>query len=67
MNDAQNPNEYEEDAMGENVRVGNAETKCNGRRLQETHPNLAATMRILRVEMKSYREDNERLVKAQEK
>ena len=64
--DAQNPNECEEDSMGENVRVGNAETESNGRRLQETPPYFAATMRILRVEMKSYREDNELLVKAQE-
>ena len=33
--DAQNPNEYEEDAMGENVRVGNVETESNGRRFQD--------------------------------
>ena len=49
--DAQNPNEYEEDAVGENVLAGNAETKSNGRRLQETPPNFAATMRNLMVEM----------------
>ena len=61
--DAQNPNEYEEDAMGENVGVGNAETKSNGRIFQDTPPNFTATMRILRVEMQSYKEDNERLVK----
>ena len=66
MNDAQNPNEYEEDAMGENVWVGNAETDSNGRMFQETPPDFAATMRSLRVEMQSYRKDNERLGKAQE-
>ena len=66
MNDAQDPYEHEEDAMGENVRAGNAEIKSNGRILQETPPNFAATMRILRVEMKSYKLDNERLVRAQE-
>ena len=49
--------------MGENVGVGNAETESNGRRFQDTPPYFAATMRSLRVEMKSYREDNERLVK----
>ena len=49
--DAQNPNEYEEYAMGENVRVGNDDTKSNGRRFQDTPPNFAATMRILRVDM----------------
>ena len=62
--DAQNPNEYEEDFMGENISVGNAETKSNGRRYQDSPPYFAATMRILRVEMQSYRVDNEILVKA---
>ena len=52
--------------MGGNIRVGNVETESNGRRFQETPPDFAATMRSLRVEMQSYRADNERLVKAQE-
>ena len=52
--------------MGENVRAGNAEINSNGRILQETPPNFAATMRSLRVDMQSYRPDNERLVKAHE-
>ena len=47
--------------MGEND-----ETESNGRIFQDTPPYFAATMRSLRVEMQSYREDNERLVKAQE-
>ena len=63
MND---PNEHEEDVMGENICVGNAEIKYNGRILQETPPGFAATMRSLRVDIISYREDNERLIKAQE-
>ena len=64
--DAQNPYEHEEDVMGENIHVGNAETKSNGRIFQDTPPYFAATMTSLRVEMESYRKDNERLVKAQE-
>ena len=37
MNDyAWYPNAHEEDAMGENVRIGNAEKDSNGRRLQDT-------------------------------
>ena len=47
MNDAQDPYEHEEDAMGENVRVGNDDLESNGRRFQETPPDIAATMRIL--------------------
>ena len=62
MNDAQDTYEHEEDVMGENIHVGNAETESNGRRFQDTPPNFAATMRSLRVEMQSYREDNEILV-----
>ena len=64
MNDAQDPYELKEDAMGENVRVGNAEIESNGRIFQDTPPYFAATIRSLRVVMQSYREDNERLVKA---
>ena len=64
--DAQSPNEYKEYAMGENVWIGNAETDSNGRRFQDTPPDFAATMRSLRVEMQSHREDNEILVKALE-
>ena len=64
MNDAQDPYEHEEYIVGENVRVGNAETESNGRIFQDTPPYFVANMRILRVEMKSYRADNEILVKA---
>ena len=66
MNDTQDPYEFKEDAMGENVRVGNDETKSNGRRFQDTPPNFAATMRSLRVDLESCIEDNERMRKAQE-
>ena len=61
------PYECKEDAMGENVRVGNDETESNGRRFQDTPPYFAATMRSLRVDLQSCcREDNERMLKAQE-
>ena len=67
MNDyARDPNAHEEEAMGENVRIGNSKKYSNGRRFQDTPPDFAATMRSLRVEIQSYRADNERLIKAQE-
>ena len=50
--------------MGGNFRIGNAETNSNGRRFQDTPLDFTATMRSLRVEMQSHREDNERLVKS---
>ena len=40
--DAQNPNEYEKDVMGKNIRVGNADTESNGRIFQDTPPDFAA-------------------------
>ena len=49
--------------MGEKIRVGNVETESNGITYKETPPYIAATMRILRVELQSYREDNERMIK----
>ena len=51
INDAQDPYEFKGDAMGENVRVGNDETKSNGRIFQDTLPYIATTMRSLRVEL----------------
>ena len=51
MNDAQDPYEFQEDAMGENVKVGNDETESNGRIFQDTPPYFAATMRSLRVDL----------------
>ena len=52
--------------MGENVRVGNDEIESNGRIFQDTPPYFAATMRSLRVDLQSRREENERMLKAQE-
>ena len=66
MDYAQDPYGPETDAIGGNVQVGNVETESNGRRNQETPPDIAATMRSLRVELQSCREDNERMIKAQE-
>ena len=64
MND--DPYENEEDAMGDNVQVGNIQTESNGRRFQDTPLDFATTMRSLRVEMQSYREYNQRIIKSQE-
>ena len=66
MTDAHDPYEFEVDAMGENIQVENVETKYNGRRYQETPIDIVATIRSIRVELKIYREDNERMIKDQE-
>ena len=56
MDDAHDPYGHEADAMEENIWVGNAETKFNGRRYQETPPDIASTMRSL---IKSHEEQNQ--------
>ena len=66
MNNAHDPYEHEAGSMGGEIRVGNVETESNGRRYQETPPDIAATMRSLRVDLQSYRENNERMIKSQE-
>ena len=66
MNDARDPYDLEEDAMGKNIRVGNDEIESKGRRHQDTPPYITAIMRSLRVEMHNYREYNERMIKAHE-
>ena len=45
--DARDSYERAEDAMGENVCNRNDDIESNGRRFQETPPNIAATMRSL--------------------
>ena len=47
MYDACNTYENKEDVMGEKIWLGNADTESNGRRFQETLPDIAATMRSL--------------------
>ena len=55
MNDAHDPYKHEVDVMGENTRVGNDETESDRRIFQDTPPDIAATMRILRVGLQSCR------------
>ena len=52
--------------MGKNVQVGNAKTDSNRSRFQDSPLDFSTTMRSLRVEMQSHKEDNERLVKSLE-
>ena len=66
MNDAQDPYELKEDAMRENIQVENSYIESNGRRYQETPSDIATTMRSLTVGLRSCKEDNERMIKAQE-
>ena len=62
MEDAQGSYNHEEEIIGLHVSMGNDETESNGiRDMQEL-----VTMRSLHREVKSYRDDNERIMKDQE-
>ena len=52
--------------IDDKVRAGNDDTESNGRIFQDTPPDFVATMRSLRVDLQSFREDNERMLKAKE-
>jgi hypothetical protein len=45
----------------------NREEESDERRVVETPPNLVETVRSLMEELQSYKDDNERLIKEQEK
>ena len=66
MSDAQNPYELETDAVEESIQVMNDGTEFDEEINQNNSPNLAATIRGLKVELQNCRENNERMVKAQE-
>jgi hypothetical protein len=62
MEDAQGFYSHEEEIGGLHASMGNVETESNGRRDRRG----TVTMRSLQKEVQSYRDDNERIMKAQE-
>ena len=58
MDDGHDPYDPDPYSMGENIKLENDEIESSGRRNQETPPDIAATMRSLRVELQSCIEDN---------
>ena len=66
MSDAQNPYELKADAVEESIQVMNDGTEFDGEINQKNSLDLVATIRGLKVELHNCRENNERMVKAQE-
>jgi hypothetical protein len=56
---------HEKEAKGQNISVGNAKTNSNGNISREDQATLLETVRRLKVEMHSYKEDNEKMVREQ--
>ena len=56
-----------EEVRGLNINMGNEETKFNGHRESFDPIELVEAMRSMKMEVQSYREDNEKLIRTQEK
>ena len=54
---------HDKKAKGQNICVGNAETESNGQKGRGEQENLLETVRSLKIEVKKYKEDNERLMR----
>jgi hypothetical protein len=57
----------EREAKCQNNSVGNVETKSNGHRIRVELETLIYIMRSLRIEVKSYKEDNDNMMKEKNK
>jgi hypothetical protein len=63
MEEGEGASSHEKEAKGQNTRVGNAETESNERKEKGEHETLIETVRILNMEVQSYKGDNERLMR----
>jgi hypothetical protein len=63
MEEGEGASSHDKEAKGQNTRVGNAETESNGRKGKGGKETLIETVRILKMEVKSYKEDNERMMR----
>jgi hypothetical protein len=60
MEEGEGASSHDKEAEGQNIRVGNAETKSNGHKGRGEKETLIETMRSLKIEVQSYKADNER-------
>jgi hypothetical protein len=66
MEDAQRTYSHKKEAKGQNINLGNEETKSNGHRSRVEPVELVETMRSLRMGVQSYRAYNEKIIRVQE-
>jgi hypothetical protein len=65
MEEGEGASSHDKEAKGQNIRVGNAETESNGHKGRGEQETLIETVRSLKIEVQSYKEDNERLMREQ--
>jgi seryl-tRNA synthetase len=56
---------HEREAKGQNINIGNAETLSNGHRSRGEQETLIETVRNLRIEVQSYKVENQNMMREQ--
>jgi hypothetical protein len=56
---------HDKEAKGKNISFGNGDIESNGHKSRGEQETLLETMRILKIELQSYKEDNDRLIREQ--
>jgi hypothetical protein len=63
MEEGEGAYSHDKEAEGQNTRVGNAKKESNGRKGKGEQETLIEMVRSLNMEVQSYKEDNERLMR----
>jgi hypothetical protein len=63
MEEGEGTSSHDKEVEGQNTRFGNAETEPNGCKGKGDQETLIEMVRILKMEMQSYKEDNEILMR----
>ena len=63
MEEGEGASSHDKEAEGQNTRVGNAEIESKGRKGKGKQEMLIETVRSLKMEVQSYKADNERLMR----
>jgi FtsZ-binding cell division protein ZapB len=63
MEEGEGASSHDKEVKGQNTKFGNAEIESNGRKGKGKQETLIETIRILKMEVQSYKEDNERLMR----
>jgi hypothetical protein len=63
MEEGEGASSHEKEVEGQNTKVGNAEIDSNGHKGKEEQETLIEMVRSLKMEVHSYKADNERLMR----
>jgi hypothetical protein len=63
MEEGEGASSHDKEVEGLNTRIGNVETDSNGCKERGEEETLIETVKILKIEVQRYKEDNERLMR----